>query len=389
MKELLKKIAQHFGISISRPGLYETTFIELRPDVGSKGNVLLSYVIEPFLLKEGEAVSNKHHNHWLSLQIASTFTDLGYCVDVISYANHTFIPKKEYSFFIAPRTNFQEIVERLNPNCIKILHLDTAHWLFSNHASYNRALALQQRKNVTIAMHKQIESNWAIEHADYCTTNLGNGFNVSTYNYSQKKIYTIPLPTCSLFDWFEKKQFDKCRKSYLWLGSAGVVHKGLDLVLEAFSKMPDYQLTICGPISKEKHFEQAYLTELYHSKNINTIGWVDIESPMFKDILNDCIGTIFPSCAEGGGASVVTCMQAGLIPIVTYESSVEVGEFGVTLPDDSIESICESVKKLSNLPAVELKKRSKATWEFARAHHSRKNFTNEYKKIILEIISQS
>ena len=35
-----------------------------------------------------------------------------------------------------------------------------------------------------------------------------------------------------------------------------MVHKGLDLVLEAFAGMPEYHLTVCGPVAKEKDFER-------------------------------------------------------------------------------------------------------------------------------------
>ena len=37
-----------------------------------------------------------------------------------------------------------------------------------------------------------------------------------------------------------------------------MVHKGLDLVLEAFVAMPEYHLTVCGKVSSEKDFEDAY-----------------------------------------------------------------------------------------------------------------------------------
>ena len=75
------------------------------------------------------------------------------------------------------------------------------------------------------------------------------------------------------YPWPEAKDFEACRTRFLWLGSRGMVFKGLDLVLDAFVQMPEYHLTVCGPVAKEKDFEQVYYQELYHTSNIHTYGW--------------------------------------------------------------------------------------------------------------------
>ena len=353
--------------------------------------MLLSYVIEPFLLKDGEPVSHAHTHDWESLQIAKTFLDLGYYVDVINYLDNKFIPTKKYSFFVAARTNLQRIAQLLNKECVKIVHLDTAHWLFNNTASYKRSLALQRRKSVTIREISQriVVPNLAIEYADYATI-LGNQFSIGTYSYAKKNIYRIPISACILYPWNENRKYEICRNSYLWFGSRSMVHKGLDLVLDAFVEMPNYNLTVCGPIQEEKDFESAYYKELYQTHNINTVGWVDISSPEFVEITNKCIGLIYPSCSECGGGSVISCMHAGLIPIVSYESSVDVGDdFGIVLKENSISEIKNSICAIASLPSQELKLMSRKAWEYARANHTRERFAEEYRKIIEKIIESS
>jgi glycosyltransferase involved in cell wall biosynthesis len=395
MKKIVKKLLNELGIEINR---LDKRIVSLASKKKNHGNVLISYIIDPFLIKNGANISNAHHHDWLTWQMANTFLELGYNVDVIHYTNQTFIPQKDYSFFVGVRTNFQRIAEPLNHDCIKILHLDTAHWLFNNSASYKRCLALQKRKGVTIKSFKCVEPNWAIEYADYATTNLGNQFNVSTYQYAQKPIFQIPLPTITTYPWQEHKNFEKCCKHYLWFGSAGLVHKGLDLVLDAFVEMPDCHLTVCGPIRtngrmtvtgpvrEERDFEKAYFKELYQTPNIHTVGWIDVESNKFTDITNNCIGVIFPSCSEGGGASVITCMQAGLIPIVSYESNVEVKNFGIILKDCSKKEIKKSIQTVSNYSIEKIKHNAKRTWEFCRENHTKQNFALQYKNIINKII---
>lgn len=392
MRKIVKNIISKLGIEIKRhnPKGLENKVVSLKPKNGSsKGNVLLSYIIEPFLLKRGEPISNAHQHDWLSWQIAQTFLELGYNVDVIHYHNTTFIPQKNYSFFVGARTNFQRIAELLNKDCIKIVHLDTAHWLFNNYASYQRSLDLQRRRGATITRMSQriVESNLAIEFADYATINIGNQFNVGTYSYAKKPIFQTPIPSCAVYPWQEDKNYETCKKNFVWFGSGGLIHKGLDLVLEAFVEMPDHHLYIGGPVQQEKDFERIYYKELYKTPNIKTIGWVNVESPKFTEIMNDCVGVVFPSCSEGGAGSVIICMQAGQIPIVSYESNVEVGDFGVTLKNCSIREIKNSVLMVSNYSAQELKLRSRKAWEYARENHTRKKFAEEFKKTVLHIMN--
>ncbi len=386
MKKLIKKIFRNFGVEITRytPDIHQRELITLKPEKGCKGNVLLCYVIEPFLLKEGKSIPNTHTHFWESLQIARTFLNLGYCVDVISYKNKRFTPKKDYSFFVAARTNFQRIAQLLNGDCTKIVHLDSAHWLFNGSSEYRRCLDLQQRKGATLKSFRSVKPNWSIEYADYATI-LGNNFTVSTYNYSQKPIFPLPVPTYNVYPWPENKNYETCRNHFLWFGGKGLVHKGLDLVLEVFAEMPDYHLTVCGPIREEKDFENVYYKELYKIHNIHTVGWVNVSSYEFSKITNGCIGLIYPSCSEGQSGAVVTCLQAGLIPVISYESGVDVHDFGVILKDCSIDEIKNSIRMVSSLSARELKLMSRKAWEFARANHKREKFTEEFKKAITKI----
>jgi hypothetical protein len=390
MRKIVKSLFGKFGLEVKRYSAKPDNdkVISLQPERYSFGNVLLSYIIEPFLLKEGEPVSNAHTHDWESLQIARTFLNLGYSVDVIDFRNTTFIPKKNYSFFVAARTNFQRIAQHLNEDCIKVVHLETSHWLFNNSALYQRCLDLQKRRGVTLETYtrKRVEPNWAIEHADYATIK-GNDFTISTYSYARKPYFRTYNPASSTYPWPENKNFELCRNRFLWFGSAGMVHKGLDLTLEVFAGMPEYHLTVCGPVQQEKDFERIYYTELYQTPNIHTIGWVDISSQKFLEITNNCVGILYPSCAEGQAGAVVTCLQAALIPIISYESGVDVDGFGVVLKDCSFEEIRNTIRIVSAMHVRELELRARKAWEYARVYHTRERFKREYRAIIKTIMA--
>jgi glycosyltransferase involved in cell wall biosynthesis len=381
LKEIIEEFTMKLGIEITR---VDRRFVSLKPVGECRGNVLLSYIIDPFLLKSGESMPHHHTFYWESWQMGRTFLTLGYSVDVISWANKTFIPQKDYALFIDLRRNLERIGPQLNKDCIKIMHIDIAHTLFNSYAELRRLLALQQRRGITLQPRRLERPNLAIEHAD-CATVLGNEFTISTFKYANKPLYPVPLASAVTYPWSEGKDFKACRKHFLWFGSFGLVHKGLDLVLEAFAELPEYQLTVCGPISKEEDFVKVYYKELYETPNIHTIGWVDNQSSEFEAIRKNCVGIIYASCGEGQSGSVVTCLHAGLIPIISYECGVNVHDFGVILKDCSSEEIKRSVQMVSNLSAEELERMARNAWEYARANHTREKFVKAYQEVIEKI----
>jgi len=115
-------------------------------------------------------------------------------------------------------------------------------------------------------------------------------------------LYRVPISSVCTYPFPDEKNFDSTKKNYLWLGSTDFIHKGLDLVVDAFSEMSDYHLYICGPIEREKMFAKAYQNELYELPNIHTIGWTDVTGNEFINLTKKCVGVIYPSCSEGGGA---------------------------------------------------------------------------------------
>ncbi|RKT47476.1 glycosyltransferase [Thiocapsa rosea] len=351
--------------------------VSLAPRNNPRGRVLLSYIIDPFLLRPGEEIANGHTHHWESAEIGRLFLERDYAIDVISYRNTSFMPNRTYDVFVSARTNLQQIAERLNSNCIKVAHLDTAHWIENNRAAYGRLNDLKHRRGIVLHDPKLFEQSWAIEHADIATA-LGNEYTIATYRYAKKPIYRIPISTPAIYDWPVTKSFSNCRLNFIWFGSAGFVHKGLDLVLEAFAGLPKHKLTVFGPLESEPDFCRAFHRELYETENIHAYGWIDVESASFRDQMNNAISLVYPSCAEGGGGSVLSCMHAGVIPILTPSSSVDLNGSGIELDQCNVDAIRAAVEDLSAKPEEELRALSLATWKQARAYHTRERFSDTY-----------
>jgi glycosyltransferase involved in cell wall biosynthesis len=361
----------------------------LAPAGTPRGDVLLSYVIDPFLLKPGASVPYSHTHFWETATIAETFVELGYRVDAISWTNADFRPRRDYDYVIDPRLNLERLAPLLPRETVKVLHTDTSHFTFNNPAQKARREALHERRGTLISPVKMLPTNRAAETADLITY-LGNEFTRSTYDFANKAMFRIPISVPFTYDWTEGKDFDAVRHRFLWFGSGGLVHKGLDLVLEAFASLPEYHLTVCGPVRREKDFEREYFRELYETPNIHTYGWIDVGGPEFLELARSCLGLVYPSCAEGGGASALTCLHAGLIPVVSRETSIDLDpSYGVLLGGDTVAEIRAAVCELAGRERAALEEMARTARDFARERHTKETFREGYRRFAEQLVDGS
>ncbi|QVL50325.1 MAG: glycosyltransferase [Thiocapsa sp.] len=339
------------------------------------------------MLREDDPVLRTHNHFIEASSIASCLLERGYTVDFIDYRNPGFVPRKRYDLFVSARTNFERIARRLNPDCVKIVHLDTSHWLSNNHAALVRLRDVCNRRGVALSSYRPIEYNRGIEEAD-CATLLGNEVTHETYAFAGKTVFQIPNPGSTEYAWDDNKDFDACRNRFLWLGSAGFVHKGLDLALEAFARMPGLHLTVCGPIERDRHFEDAFRKELYETPNIHTHGWVDVTGAEFAALASRTIGHIYPTCAEGAAGAVVNCMHFGLVPITTPQAGVDVDpSFGLVLPELSVKAVQDAVRTIAGLPTDRLAAMARMSQSEARRVYSREHYEEVFGAVIDRILA--
>ncbi len=365
-----------------------TNCVSLSPQHKTNRHALLSYnkgFVNNHLVLQ-QPFRSRHSTDWETCQIVLTLLQLGYCVDTINFKDQHFTPNKDYELFIDVYFNLARLAPLLDPACIKILHPVWAHWLFHNNANYARLASLYERRGVALLPHKLLKPNASVEHADYVISR-GNAFTTDTYAFAAKPTYRITHSSSILFPWSENKNYDACRKRFLLLVGWGMVHKGVDLALEVFSTMPDFHLTVCGPLHTEQEFEHAFHQELYETPNIHTVGLADVGSSEFRELVHDCIGLLHPSCAELSSGSILTCLHAGLIVVANDASGIKISEdYGVLLKSCSLEEIRDSVKRVADLPIEKLKRMSRNAWEHAREHYIREEFAEDYRNSITDII---
>lgn len=360
--------------------------IHLHPHGKSRGNVLLSYITYPFLVDKKKDMTG-HTNYFEARAMADEFLSRGYAVDVIDTTNASFIPKKNYDFFIDTHDNMERLAPLLNKDCVKILHTTTCHWLFNNTASYQRASNLFLRRNVALKPERLLTPRNNSEHADILLL-LGNEHTQSTYGHTNKPIHTIPISTTLTYSYDEHKDFKNTKKNFVWLGGAGAVHKGVDLLLEAFSHTSELTLTLCGKYT-DPQFVAVYDKEINRTPQIVSKGNLDLGGKIFDTIRKSSTFIISPSCAEGQSGSVIIGMHAGLIPIISKESGINTHDFGITLKNNSLEEIEKTAREASLLPDETLREMSRRACAYAQKYHTRAMFTKKFKEFVILLESKT
>lgn len=321
VKSFLKRLLAPYGMRVIS-GV--KSYVVLRNVYGSRfeRRVLISYINEPFLRR-----SLSHTNFYEVTLAAKIFDGLGYCVDVMHYEGR--IPRLDsYHAIYGFGDVFKSYFESGSGEAKTIYYGTGMHVCHQNNATLMRVKDVYKKKSVWLCRSaRYVEKTWS--HQTVLVDGiiaLGNERCAETY----RKHYDGPVLSCPapFFQTLDYRQVMRCRKpsanrGYLWFGSVGLIHKGLDLCLEYFQENPDLDLHVCGDIYLEPDFVNTYRGALFGCSNIHVHGFVSVQSDVFSDILSSCAFTIFPSCSEGGAASVLTAVGNGaLIPVVSRESSV-------------------------------------------------------------------
>jgi glycosyltransferase involved in cell wall biosynthesis len=356
------------------------------PSVGKKkGDVLISYLTEPFTIGPWDKSSNYHTMYWECHEIARLFSKKGYACDIIDSQRHTFIPKKNYFVCIDSGNDLERLSAYLPKTCKKVFHILISHWDSYNKAEKDRLDALEKRRGVKLLPRRKMEPSRDAELADFLE-GFGNETIFKTFERFNKSIFFIPISAVIEYEFPKDKDFNTARKNFLWFGGGGAVLKGLDITLEAFAKMPNLNLHVCGPVYGEQDFAEEYKKELTETPNIRFYGRLDIASKEFIDIINKCSAIVYPSGGEGSSGAIVQAMHAGLIPIITHETGIREDSGYIPLLNPTPESIAESVTSFSKLPVEEMRKKSKEIWSYAKKTYTRSEFSRVYGKFIDEVL---
>lgn len=353
---------------------------------GGKKKALISYIKRPF--KSHSTLT--HCNVIEAIVVADVLHNLGWEVCVADYRARKELQLSTFSLVIGFGFPFAQSFADTSFTGKRIMYLPGANPNYSNAAEAARAKQLCERTGVLLKPRREAYSPWMFGaiNADAIFV-LGNEWTVSTYSSEiNKNIFKIPVPFIGNFSdhEYDSRDWKSVGNRFVWFAGSGALHKGLDLVLDAIALSKNsFHLDVCGPISNEKDFIDLYSHMLFRQNNIKFHGFVDVASEAMHRVMEQSAFVVFPSCSEGGGSSVLTCMAAGLIPIVTRESSIYVGDFGITIENVTPEGVLSALMLAAELPIEEKIRRSQEARSYVFNQHSIEIFKTVFSRAISEV----
>jgi glycosyltransferase involved in cell wall biosynthesis len=346
---------------------------------------LLSYLVLPLLPPPALRDRVKFSNRGIAQEIPRVLNELGYSVDIVNYDNRSWFPVRPYDLFIGHGgINFEQISRRLPERTVRIYFATGIYWREWNAHNERRAVGLSSRRGVTLASYRAIENDeeYALDKSDGIIC-LGNRRAVETYSRLPRVIGINNAIFPVAWEGWRGKNFEEGRKHFLFFSGRGNVHKGLDLLLEVFAGT-DLHLHVCQHL--ESDFADAYRRELTECSNIHVHGFVPMRSSKFYALAKRCDWVVSPTCAEGQPGGVLECMAHGIIPIISEETNIDIGEWGIPLPDCCIDTLRSSLILAGRLEIDLIRKMAIEAVGITKKLYSIDNFRRNFRAAIEMIV---
>lgn len=378
-----------FGIKIMRKKYrFNADDIDILRNVFNtsfKKKMLLSYITSPF--KAG-ARPYSHTNYTECRTWAEIFNELGYQVDVVNLDQRFDIDITQYSVVCGFGIPYGQSL--FCKNIKKIFYATGCNPDFANIETIKRVQNFYDKTGVYAADSSRIWPyvNKPHLHFSDMIIALGNSFVANTYS-EYKNVKSLDLFCYKTSDInAADKNFSEHRNKFLYFGSAGAIHKGLDIVLDFFKSHPELNLTVCGLSHNEKAFRQYYEDVIGGQyKNIKVHNFVDLNSDLFKEIMQTHCAFVSPSASEGGAAAALTVMaNGGLMPIISRSSGLDVEEYGIVMDNVSDKDFADAIKHYEQIPVEELKDRCIKCQKEIQDKHTYEKYRDKLKQYIIQVL---
>jgi len=327
-----------------------------------------------------------HENHRTSADLVRVLIERGFIVDCIyDRAGYLIEDASRYDCILDEWDNLPRWAST-NPKARKCFYGTGCHWISWNQADLQRVAWLFQRKGVALAPPFQLPPLLGLADAKLATY-YGNDAALQQFGVFQPKMRKLWVcPSVASVAWKTKK-WDAARRSFLYFGSSAWLHRGLDLVIEAFLKL-DFDLYICG---SDRGFLEVYGAELKQAPNIHYEGFVTPGSDKFKELTDKTVAVVYPSAAEGCSTSVLQCMRFGLIPLVTEATGLSIHNKWPPLKGSTDLELIEDLRRrcveLSDKSSTQLDELSRCMWDYASNNHSRPAFRTSLDGMLDELLA--
>lgn len=386
LASLLRRLS---GISETAPNRSPFPFIRnINRDLcqDQQPRVLISYITAPF--EKNMDGKSFHTNQKEAVQILKVFIQNNFAIDICHCLESHAIPEIKQSSYDVIFGFGEPFVEacRSNPKAKKIIYCTEAFPDFVKQKEQERLAYYKERygKEINVSRHGKFYLPQHFQPADFLLFK-GNSETRKTFaslGHIKDFFPIAPAPFVNPNYEYTERNIANTKKNFVWFGSYGAVHKGLDILVDLFNKHPEWQLSVCGLWNEEKNL----LPEL--RSNIRVFGFMDTSSDEFIQMVNNHSFVILPTCSEGMSSGVLTCMVHGLIPLVSRESGIDLSNPEQYLEDYHVDYIEQKLINWSGASDESLLQLHKSTFEDSRQRYNLKVFSETFDSHLKKCLSR-
>lgn len=356
-----------------------------RTSTSKQPRVLICYLTEPFYYKEDNV--NGHPKHLQMMEMAHYFSSRGYAVDICNYIDAASIDESRHydviigqgsSYLKALRAgNFKKAILFLTEN-----NTDTVNQNYSERLKYFK----ERHPSVDANLSVERKGVFTLEHIQSSTDIIAFNSTNSAQSLLDHCRNVFPITVNTIGNKYANVPSEiivRNKYNFVWLGSVGFIHKGLDILLDAFRDLPNYTLNVYGvPKSEMKLWKELSGPNTVLHPNI------DVASERFvEEVIKQNAFVISTSCSEGIQTGVATCMRSGLIPIVTRDCGYDDHDSIFMLENYDVEYVKNRIQEICSTDDNVLVEMSSLARDYANSKFTNEQFTIELNEALDKILS--
>ena len=355
----------------------------------ARGWALVSFLREHVVFDDGYEHFWTTSIHWESREVCRILLELGYDLQVINTLAPLPAKPEDYAVVFAGVGEFTRLADALPKRAVKIGLLTGSSGDFLDARESQRIGAMLARRPGSYAAKRSGGAPGivaGIEAADRCLL-IGNAQTLSTYPERLKpRITPIRVSASPLAYVKGTGEYVPAEREFLWYFGHGAVLKGLDLLLEIFARQDVWTLNVVGLVLDEPDFLALYGAELLRHPRIRFHGHLRGNSPDLARIHRRCVAFVAPSASEGMSNACATSMTAGLYPILSRTTGIDLpAGLGIYLEDCSMPEIEAAIARVHAMDAAALARDIGEIQAYAKEVFGRAAYAREMRRLLAEI----
>lgn len=347
--------------------------IDTRSETPRTGcRALLVYISRPFFNVPGASHMPDHTNVWEARALVKELAQRGWSVDVLDHRSPS-LPrrarKRAYELIIGFGSRFEDSMRRW-PEARHVYYATGAPLWIANARELARVgelrdsgLQLWPRRYQPNADQMGVmlsDEIWA----------LGDGWSYEQYRGIRGAASVHAIMPSYLSDGSSYPTAGD--GSFIWFGSSGAIHKGLDLFLDAAAARPNQRFLVAGNIGAEPE-ALAVMRPTLSLPNVRVVGHLSHQSARFRAALSQATFVVQPSVSEGCSTGVLTAMAWGCIPVISRECGIP-APMAIPIHSMTYSAVLAAIDVGTHISPTERAHRSRAAREWVVARYGQKQY---------------